>query len=151
MGKAWRPVSRTEPCRYCGKSDWCRVRVDGTWVLCRRVDTGEGVQKTDKAGAEYWLYRLESPSAGARPFDEPPPFGHPTGAQPATLDRVYRALLSLLPLTPRHREDLHRRGLTDHEIAWRHYRSLLQVGRAALARALLSRFGPRLCAGVPGL
>jgi Domain of unknown function (DUF3854) len=72
-------------------------------------------------------------------------------ANPDTLNDVYRALLALLPLAPRPRQNLRWRGLSDGEIIQRHYRTMRVQGRADLARRLVDRFGPEVCARVPGL
>ena len=71
----WHTVSHHTPCLICGKPDWCRVSIDGTRALCRRVDTGAGSHKVDKAGAEYWLYRLDDHARGRQPSLERPSSG----------------------------------------------------------------------------
>lgn len=150
-------VTRQNPCPICGKTDWCSISEDGVWCCCRRVDTGEGIPKTDSAGVDYWLYRLDG-----RPFrhQEPGPETftpvlssdgqEPERADPDTLHRVYTALLSELTLCENHRENLHKRGLNDEEINFRGYRSLLS-NRSKIARKLINKFGPEVCAKVPGL
>lgn len=147
----WREVTRSEPCPICGKPDWCSRSEDGRWAVCRRVDTGEGRHKVDKAGTDFWLYRLDGRPWSERDVPELPANPEPERAGPDALDQVYRRLLALLKLEDRHREALRRRGLTDAEIDARQYRTLPRTGRAALARRLVERFGPDLCAKVPGL
>ena len=152
--RIWRHVSPNHPCPICGKSDWCSLSIDGTWALCRRIDTGAGIHKVDKTGADYWLYRLDGPTPSRQPIVELP--SQPCRerverADPATLDRVYRALLIALPLSLTHRQALGQRGLPDGAILRCGYRTLPRDGRAALARRLVDRYGPDTCARVPGL
>jgi hypothetical protein len=148
--QTWHDASRHTPCAICGKPDWCRVSTDGAWAICRRVDTGVGIHKQDKSGAEYWLYRLDGGSPQQRPAVELPTPSRPACADTGTLDRVYRALLDALPLAPFHRQALRQRGLGDAEILHRRYRTLPLQGRAALAKHFVEHLGADLCAQVPG-
>jgi len=102
----WHDASRHTPCPICGKPDWCRVSTDGGWAICRRVDTGSGIHKQDKGGAEYWLYRLDGGAPQQRPAVEAPTPLRPACADTGTLDRVYRTLLDALSLAPSHRQAL---------------------------------------------
>src|SRR6266700_1647691 len=147
----WRHISHSEPCRICDKLDWCSISADGAWALCRRIDTGAGLHKVDKAGADYWLYRLDGHSRGRHLRSELPSQSYPERADPATLDRVYRALLAALPLSPTQRQALRQRGLSDREIIRRGYRSLPTHNRATRARQLVEDFGADVCAKIPGL
>jgi hypothetical protein len=146
----WHDVSRHTPCAICGKPDWCRVRTDGVWAICRRVGIDGGMHKRDKSGAEYWLYRLGGASLQPRPAVEMPTLLSPACADTGTLDRVYRALLDALPLTPSHRQALRQRGLADTEILRRHYRTLPLEGRAALAKRMVDWWGADICTQIPG-
>jgi hypothetical protein len=148
--RTWSHVSHTEPCPICGKPDWCRVSTDGAWAICRRVDTGAGIHKQDKGGAEYWLYRFDGDSLQSRLAVEVRPPSSPACADTGTLDRVYRTLLDALSLAPSHRQALRQRGLADAEILCRRYRTFPLQGRAALAKALVESLGADLCAQVPG-
>ncbi|MGQ9533045.1 MAG: DUF3854 domain-containing protein [Desulfotomaculales bacterium] len=144
----WREVSRTQPCPICQKPDWCSVSDDGIWVVCRRVDTGQGQHRVGKAGMDYWLYRLHP---GPAPAD--PPVQQETEterAEPNVLDQVYRWVLAELTLSEDHRENLRKRGLPDSEIDRRGYRTLPARGRAELARRVLDAFGPEVLAQAPG-
>jgi len=147
---AWCHVSHSDPCGICGKPDWCAVSADGTWTLCRRVDNGTGLHRVDKAGGEFWLYRIGAHSSSAWPTHELPTQQHVEGADPITLDQVYRALLAALPLSSAHRQALRQRGLPDVEIMRRDYRTLPLEGRAALAMWFVARFGVDVCAQIPG-
>lgn len=149
--RAWHEVSRRTPCPVCSKPDWCSVSADGAWAICRRLETGAGVHRLDKAGADYWVYRLDGQRLGTRPAREVPPQTATTCADTATLNRVYRALLTARPLSTAHRQALRQRGLSDTEMARRGYRTLARHGRAALARRLVDHFGADICAQIPGL
>lgn len=151
MQRLWATVSRQHPCPMCGRPDWCSISADGVWALCRRVDTGAGIHRTDKSGADYWLYRLDGQSPCRQLTREPPSPSLPERADPATLDRVYRALLAWLPLSATHRQALRQRGLSDREIVRRGYRTLPTHGRAIRARQLVEGFGADVCARIPGL
>jgi hypothetical protein len=151
MPSLWQRVNRKEPCPICGKPDWCRVSNDGQWVICRRLDTGEGHRKVDKIGIEYWVYRLKDGPALVQLSPMPPSRTSAECATDEVLDGVYRTLLQSLSLSTQHRAQLTRRGLQGREIALRQYRSLPHQGRADLAKRLVERFGETICARVPGL
>jgi hypothetical protein len=104
----------------------------------------------DKAGADYWLYRLDGGSRQQRPAVEVPTLSSPACAAPGTRDRIYRALLDALPLTPSHRQALRQRGLAESEIIRRHYRTFPIAGRAALATRIVAWWSADVCAQVPG-
>ncbi|NSW84278.1 MAG: DUF3854 domain-containing protein [Syntrophothermus sp.] len=144
----WYEVTRTRPCLICGKPDWCSITDDGTWAVCRRVDNGQGTHKVDKAGMDYWLYKLTD---GPRtPPPELPARQESERADAETLHQVYCRLLAELTLSPEHRKNLRKRGLSDEEIDRRGYRSLPVRGRSELARRLLDTFDPETLARVPG-
>jgi hypothetical protein len=147
----WQRVNRKQLCPICAKPDWCRVSSDGQWAICRRLDTGNGHRKVDKAGVEYWIYRLQSGPVTARPPLLPPSVVQDERAPVDILHQVYHAVLQSLRLSPQHRAQLTQRGLCDQDISFRQYRSLPREGRAALAKQLVERFGETTCARVPGL
>jgi hypothetical protein len=147
----WREVTASAPCTICKHPKWCCVTADGTIGKCMRVEAGCFRSGTDKAGARYYLHRLDGE---ARPGPAPPP--RPPGptaprADADLLHRAYSALLAALPLSARHREALRARGLSDAEINGREYRTLTRDGRARarLAGELRERFGDALLT-VPG-
>lgn len=148
----WNAVSSTKPCLICSKSSWCQQSQDGTWCMCRRVDTGHGIHRTDRSGVDYWLYRLDGSQAveTAAPSDEQIT-SSVSCAFPEDRHRVYTELLRLLDLSDAHRANLADRGLDDHHIKEGGYRTLPGRGRARVARKLLEKFGPDLCAQIPGL
>ena len=123
MGSAcWREASEESPCPVCDKPDWCSISDDYIWAICRHKDDGTGEHKVDASGAGYWLYTLKDPPVECMPKDDPPEV--PERADPETLDWVYGALLDELPLSYAHRQDLHRRGLSEGQIKRRSYRTL---------------------------
>lgn len=149
--KCWRQVTRQEPCPICAKGDWCSRSIDNAWIACRRLDSGEGIHRLDKAGIDYWLYRLDGTLCHDEAALERPCGYTSAAAPPDALHQVYRCLLKALSLTSRHRQHLCQRGLSDDEITRRRYRSLPSQGRAEFARHLVDRFGSKVCAQVPGL
>src|SRR5215208_3004361 len=153
MGSArWPLVTEESPCHVCGKSDWCSVSADGKKAICRRKDDGTGVLRTDKSGQDYWLYDLNGHRELILSEDVLQQDGEvPEKADPQTLDQVHGALLDTLALSPAHRQDLHRRGLTEACIKRSGYRTLTLKGREELARTLVEHFGAELCSQVPGL
>ena len=153
MGSArWPLVTEESPCHVCGKSDWCSVSADGKKAICRRKDDGTGVRRTDKSGQDYWLYDLNGHRELILSEDVWQQDGEvPEKAGPQTLDQVYGALLDQLALSHAHRQDLHRRGLTEAGIKRSGYRTLPLKGREELARTLVEHFGAEVCSQVPGL
>jgi Domain of unknown function (DUF3854) len=151
MRDLWRRVNSKQPCRICGKPDWCRISGDGQWAVCRRLDTGDGHRKVDKVGVEYWVYHLHGNQAPT-PMPLIPLSRAPAERAPdEVLDLFYRALLQFLSLSAQHRAQLTHRGLQEEDISFRQYRSLPRHGRAALANRLVELFGETICAHIPGL
>lgn len=154
VARAWKHVTRREPCPACGRADWCKTAVEGHLAFCRRSPEGPlgpGLERRDKHGESYWLHRL---TEGAEPSERLVPevqTAHVAAAEPEVLDRVYRALLDRLPLEERHRADLVARGFTPEEIAAAGFRTLAVPGRKRLAEALARDFGEDVARGVPGL
>lgn len=151
MQRRWKTVSRQCLRPVCGRCDWCAVSADGVWAICRRVDNGTGLHRVDKSGGEFWLYCLDGHPSHRHSIIELPSQPLVVRADPVTLDRVYRTLLAMLPLSSTHRQALRQRGLPDVEILRRSYRTMPLEGRAALARRVVDRFGPDVCSTIPGL
>ena len=55
--KGFKRVTRTSPCRVCGKSDWCLVAKDNTKALCPRVVSSQ------PAGEAGYLHSLDGNTA----------------------------------------------------------------------------------------
>ncbi len=150
MTLRWSEVSRNRPCPICGKIDWCSVSEDGIWAVCRRLDTGSGKNKIDKAGADYWLYRV-SDAPGDIPEPDLPDYSPKVDkADLDTLNNVYTALIKELNLSNQHRNNLLERGLTNGQVDYREYRTLA-MGRSKIAKKLIRKFGKDICASVPGI
>ncbi|VTR97911.1 Uncharacterized protein OS=Sutterella sp. CAG:351 GN=BN620_02020 PE=4 SV=1: DUF3854 [Gemmata massiliana] len=151
---SWRDATPTQPCVICEDTKWCRAAEDGGAVICRRAGThptyGTGVEKTDKSGARYFLFRT-GPRAVS---DAPAPIhSHTEGAaNPASAeerDRVYRAFLKLLGSTgvgPA----LDSRGVPDDSRLRKWYRSLPLQGRAKICRRMIADGLEPLMARTPG-
>ena len=101
--RPWHQVSRHEPCPICGKSDWCSRSADSNWVACRRLDTSDGIHRVDKAGIDYWLYQRDRNLPHRHATRELSIVRTRTPAPPDILNRLYQALLGMLPLEQRHR------------------------------------------------
>ncbi|MFB3787030.1 MAG: DUF3854 domain-containing protein [bacterium] len=151
----WRNVSSSHPCAICERPDWCAYSDDGRWAICRREARPDGIHKLDKNGSDLWVYDLD-PRAGHVPYpvidaDILKPNGKQSArrADPDLLNRVYRNLLQALTLTDAHREDLHRRGLSDDEIFRRGYKSWPERGRSKICEPLRGKYGSDLLR-VPG-
>jgi hypothetical protein len=115
------------------------------------VDNGQGIHRVDKAGTDYWLYRIDGTS-------KPVPVGslpdvsqqEPERAPDDVLYKVYTGLLRALSLSDAHRANLRKRGLTDEEIDKRKYRTLPLQGRAAIAKKLANTYDSEQLVKVPG-
>jgi hypothetical protein len=130
------------------------VSADNKKAICRRKDDGTGSPRRDKSGQDFWLYELNGHRGPSLPEEVPPKEEEkeiPEKADPQTLDRIYRALLDELSLSPAHTQNLHQRGLSEAQIERGRYRSLPQKGREDLAHKLVYRFGTEVCRQVPGL
>ena len=161
----WQEVTRSSPCKICGKPGWCSATPDGVWAVCRRVDTGDGRHKIDQGGGDYWLYRTDSKSFGEGMGGT----GHiggdddsdaivssvrdskPELADPDTLHRVYQALLGGYSLSDEHKANLKKRGLSEAEILLRGYKSMVKAGQSKVAKNLAAEFGPDVVRKVPGI
>ncbi len=144
----WHEVTTKAPCIICGHTSWCRTSTDGAWAVCRRVDTGAGIHKLDRSGADFWLYRLDGQTTDSPPWEAEP---DTPCANEATRDQVYRFLLQQLTLSVEHNEALRQRGFTLETIHINGYRSLPLKGRGALARAVREQFGESVTRTIPGL
>jgi hypothetical protein len=139
----WLRVNKSNPCPVCGKPDWCEISIDGTAVLCARIQSD---QPAGNKGAG-WIHKLTADSKSL-----PLPLKLETVKQSpmASVNRrheVYIALLNELHLTDYHWEKLNRRGLTDAQITELNYKSL-PLERHDIVKSLIES-GLKL-SGVPG-
>ena len=132
-------------CPICAKPDNCSARPDRSAVFCRRWR--EAGRFDGKEGADGGMLFVLNDSfiPPARPVASKPKVIERASAD--HLHRVYSELLALLPLQPRHLDDLLRRGLPLREIQRRGYRSTWDDSQA---RELAQRLEPLGLAGVPG-
>lgn len=98
-------------CPICGGSHWCMINVTGTKVVCQRQPNDHPFKAT--GGYMYYLgknFKVSFDISRQKPLST-----HPK-AKPEVLDMFYRAVMLSYPLSDKHRENLHRRGLTDEMI-----------------------------------
>ena len=99
-------------CPICGGAKWCMVNVTGTKVICQKIANDHPIAATGG-----YLYSLDgSYKVSFDQSKQKPVMTHPK-ASPQTLDLFYRAVLQGYPLSSKHREDLHKRGLSDEMIS----------------------------------
>ena len=143
-------VLRRRPCAICGKTRWCSYHVSGRVQSCRWVCRDGAEERLDKNGVPYYLYldRAIADTETIRPVLN-------DDIDATTLedrDRVYRALIAMLPLTRLHRQNLLARGLSDRATEANGYRSMPEGDtRYSAARALVSKFGADVCSRIPGV
>jgi hypothetical protein len=149
----WNRVTNQSRCPICDHGHGCEVSADGTLCTCRRNDKGSFRELGNGAG---WLHRTGAPSTSTSPRPSYPPSTpstpRPPQADPATCDKVYRALLHLLPLSSEHQADLlsPKRSFSRKQIRRCLFRTLSLKGRAAVVRELLRQFSPETLLSVPG-
>lgn len=147
----WQRVKKGSPCKICGEPDWCAVSSDGRVARCMRVFEGVGVlTQYDKNLVPFGLVFLDESTA--RDTSKYVQNAEEKRADEATLDRVYRALIDALPLTPAHRESLRARGLSDDQIDAHQYRSLPAEQDRRKAISMIRRaLGGEIPEDVPGV
>ncbi len=146
---SWKECTHKHRCAICEKPDWCSYSEDGAVAVCRRVDGGNGIHRTDVNGADYWLYVLKKDV----PFDPtklPPPAPKAERADKDTLDHVYREMLADLPLNQCHIDELAKRGLSREAMERHGFKSMQGTGRAAIVRKLEAQFGADTLLNTPG-
>jgi len=148
-GAHFRRVNKREPCPICDHPDWCLV--GDHVVLCMRVASD---RPSKRASGGWWHQMLEGVLTGPRrPADNAPQHRtQPERADSDILNRVYRDLLALCPLSCRHHRLLvdHHGVHPDRAVT---YGSLTDdhERRRWAARQLLARYGSVVCYMVPGV
>ena len=151
----YRRVTRSAPCPVCGRDSECYTRTHRTTghseSVCTRTPSDRPIHDAIKSIA--WVHPLHNDNS----TDVHPtrllaavPGGLAARRDPDHLDRVYRRLLGILPLSPANRESLRARGITDAEIETGMYRSGPVRDRGTLARRLREDLGDDALRGVPG-
>jgi hypothetical protein len=121
--QSWRSVTKQDPCRGCGKSDWCRYSEDGG-AICRRCEDAQGLAGEDKNGENY----VYLPPVGATGNDRSRSFVFTTKPtpEPASVElrnKAYERICAELTLTSQHTSNLTQRGLTPDAIRFHGFRS----------------------------
>lgn len=65
----FQPVSKRNPCKVCGKPDWCLISKDGGTAICQRVESDRKVGDKD-AG---WSHKIADVPRPLGPLRPPPP------------------------------------------------------------------------------
>ena len=92
-------------CPVCGKPDWCAF--NSTIAICMRVESNKPI----KNGG--WLHKLSEPLLTvAKDIEVETAVIAPLEVR----DKIYKAFLNLLTLSPEHKNELLRRGLNDEQI-----------------------------------
>lgn len=133
----------TFQCFSCG--------VKGSAISYWALQRGLSPSDTKAAARDYYAFASEAPKAKQAPKKAKPAL--PKSAESrlagvATRDKTYRALLELLSLSPKHRADLVRRGLSEEAIQIGGYKSSPALCFAKIARSLLEK--GCVLDGVPG-
>lgn len=120
--RSW-PQAR--PCVRCGETDRCTVAPSGAVAICRTPSAWqpEDMVRSGASGEEYAIVRIQGPETGTEtgttletgPTDEPPPEFTFAAGPPVLLDRVYRELARLCPLSLEDIQGLFARGFTLEE------------------------------------
>lgn len=82
-------------------------------------------------------------------YSPPPAETKTVRRDPEDVDRVFRHTLQACPLSPKHRQALHDRGLSDDQIR-RHGYKTLRNGRPQIAAKVVEQLGSEALQGVPG-
>ena len=150
---AFSKARREQPCRVCGKTDWCSLHVPTDNWHCERIDTGYPARR----GTGWWEKPL---SAAGRAQDIPwentnrmqlveaAPEPKSERASIEVRDHVYATLLQLCPLSKEHRDYLLSCGVLEYEM--QHY-GTLPTDRRGISAALLRRHDRTQLLQVPGL
>lgn len=64
----WVRVSRKEPCKVCGRPDWCTRTADGTLALCMRTES----DRPSRNVMGGWLHRMAEQSRPVQPAPRRP-------------------------------------------------------------------------------
>ncbi|MBK8202396.1 MAG: DUF3854 domain-containing protein [Bdellovibrionales bacterium] len=151
----WRAVTRKDPCKQCGKQDWCSRSTDFKFEICRRHNDGTAKAETDSSGSEYFIYYTGSDASqklGAKIFKycPPPKVTSQAKASAPKLHEVYSSLLSLLSLSDDHRNNLNERGFSDDDILKNEYKSLPSWGTPLEAKSIFTKWPESFLQRVPG-
>lgn len=151
LNQDFKQLSPSEPCRICGKPDWCSETSDGQFSLCRRIQRPDATVKHDKNLAPYFVYRnYESNKKMTTLKTKPLPRQTNQEYNFALLHSVYSDLLSILDLSVAHYQNLIERGFDPASIEKNRYKSLELNGRTKIANQLLKTYTESELLSVPG-
>ena len=133
----------------------CKVSSDGRRAICYRTNRGDAEERRDKAGATFFLYRLDGDFRD-RGSVVPPALRvvpGPDRADPDTLDRVYKAIMTCgnTRLTQANRDALISRGFVQDDPDRLGYRSYPDRESWRVAQGMIDQFGSKVALSVPGL
>lgn len=157
--QTWVEVTRKNICTKCNGVNWCSRSSDGHFELCRRVNDGTAITRTDKNGSDYHLYYV-GPIPGYTSKFSPPKYRKSPEpeqrieqmrlASDEELHLVYSALLDILVLKREHRVQLVKRGLPEHEIDKGQYRSMPLQDRIVVEQKMQKKIDSNILLKVPG-
>ncbi|WP_374030002.1 hypothetical protein [Bdellovibrio bacteriovorus] len=138
-------VSRMQPCKICGKSDWCSFTFE--YVICKRISSGSINEKLDRNGEQYWVHSVKSDVHQGTPSA----ILKARAVKNLALTKVVNQdILKLLNLASEDRDELHRRGLSDPQVETGQYRSFYSFSTRVLIARLLERYTFEELLQVPG-
>lgn len=145
----WRRFTDVHRCVLCGRPKTCSVTSDGAVVWCKSVAS----ETPSKSGiADGWLHFLDDANrTTVKGWNLPEiPLAKRAGSADV-LDAVYRELLTLFALEPRHRANLEARGLSAEQIERGQYRTLPPRSRHEEGARLGRLFSDGQLSQVPGM
>ena len=123
-------ISGNPPCPICGK-DWCGY--NSYLCSCMRISHGSFKTVIQRNGQPCYLHWLKQDNGMTHLQHEVIAVNTVSIAPLERRDRVYKDFLNFLSLSRHHRQDLHRRGLSDWEIKKNGYKTIpdTEIGRAS--------------------
>jgi hypothetical protein len=119
------------------------IAEDGLAAICARIESD--IDAGDKGAG--WIHRLDGPRPISKPLEQHNDNVTFPLASLSRRDLTYSCLLSELPLSDSHRDNLHNRGLSDSDIQDLGYKTLSHDVRDTIVQRLSI---PLKLAGVPG-
>ena len=99
MNLGYQRVSRKNPCRICGKPDWCSITLDLNISFCAR--SSKNADKLSRNGWGIYYYKINNPLSSKYTFSAKQPCrAKPTPIAPIDLrNKIYQKLIQLSPLS----------------------------------------------------
>lgn len=143
-------VTSAHPCQLCDRSTLCSVRNHDGALICTRIEEGCIARGSNDLG-DYYIHMVGRSVAPTVRSAFPSLGMKAECAPPEDLDRAYRLLVARSPLLDIDRNALRARGFSEGDIKASGYGSLVERGRAAVARAIVEAVGEELAQRVPGI